>query len=62
LVNSLGIGDTRDMDEVGAVETMDTKLQKNGARQDKMLNRVRNIRLMRMILLYEDKNATLITE
>jgi len=50
------------MDEVGAVETMDTKLQKNGARQDKMLNRVRNIRLMRMILLYEDKNATLITE
>lgn len=33
LVNTLGIGD-----EVGAVETiMDTRLQKNEARQDKML-------------------------
>lgn len=63
LVNSLGIGDTKDIDEVEAVETiMDTRLQTNGARQDKMLNSVRNIRLMRMILLYEDKNAMLITE
>lgn len=59
MVNSLGIGDTNDVDEVGVVETvMDTRLHKNGARQD-----IEDImRLIRMMLLYEDKNAVLITE
>ncbi len=35
LVNTSRLGDTNDVEEVGAVETvMDTRLQKNGARQD----------------------------
>lgn len=35
LVSTLGIGDTNDVDDVGAVETvMDTRLQKN---EDKIL-------------------------